>query len=437
MIWLYRIIFFPALFLALPYYGWRMWRRGGYRKDFSHRWGRLRNLPARRPGVNRIWIQAVSVGELLALGPLLEHLAAKGDTEVVLTTTTSTGRRIAEERYRARTVWRGIFPLDWWLFSRAAWNHIRPDLVLLMESELWPEHLHQAARRGVPVMLINGRMSDRSARRYRRFTALARPLLSPLSEVLAASDVDRERFTTLVPHARLMTAGNLKFDFGEESSLTTAERTALKRELGFADDDRIVVGASTWPGEEQALAQAVLELRRDNFSVRLLLVPRHAERRPEIERDLRILTPSVHFRSDAAQASASPDLYVADTTGELRRFLQLADCVFIGKSLPPHREGQTPIEAAAYQKSIVFGPGMSNFRMIAEELMHTGGASQVASASELAAHLRSRLSDDETRFLEGRRAREVFARHRGASNRIAEAIHRRLHACGGNCETPY
>lgn len=431
VIWLYRVLFLPALFLALPYYGFRMWRRGGYRKDFAHRWGRLRNLPPRRPDVKRIWIQAVSVGELLAIGPLMERLAASGSVEIILSTTTSTGRRLADERYGELSAWRGIFPLDWWLFSRAAWKRIQPDLVVLMESELWPEHIHQASRRGVPVMLVNARMSDRSHRRYRRLAPVARPLLRGLSAILASSEVDAKRFAALRLAATVSTAGNLKFDFDDAASrLDPTEAVALKAECGIGPEELLIVGASTWPGEEVWLTRALLRLREEGHALRLLLVPRHAERRQELKRGLIELTPRVHLRSRHPQAPEGNLVYIADSTGELRRFIQLADVAFIGKSLPPHREGQTPIEAAAYTIPTIFGPGVSNFRGITGELVDEGASIQIQAADQLESALRKLLTDPEKRRRSGSAARRVFERHRGAVERIAASIGDRLHACG-------
>lgn len=436
MIWLYRGLFLPALACVLPYYGWRMWRRGGYRRDFAHRLGWLRNVPPRQSGVKRIWLQAVSVGELLALDPVLRRLAERPEVEVFLTTTTSTGRAEMEKRYAALCAWRGIFPLDFQPFTAGAWRRIDPDLVVLMESELWPEHLHQAARRKVPVILANARMSDRSARRYERFRWFARPLLAPLSQILAVSEGDRERFAALGLGAPVEVMGNLKFDFDPEPVLARDQIDALRAELGLGTTDLLLVGASTWPGEERLLASLVARFRAEGLPVRALLVPRHAERRAEIERELADLPLRTHFRTRGAAAPDSVELYLGDTTGELRRFLQLADLVFVGKSLPPHTQGQTPIEAAAYKKSIVFGHGMSNFGMITTDLLQAGAATAV-SPDSLEEVLRERLTHAARRASEGAAARAVFLRHRGAAERLLASLDVRLRACGHKNETTY
>ena len=184
MLWLYRIIFFPALFVLGPRYLLRMKRRGGYREKFSHRFGSHKGLPEKRPGVRRIWLQAVSVGEVLAIAPLIDGLVKNGEVEIYLTTTTSTGFRVADDRYYGLVLGPGYFPIDWWLFSRAAWNRIQPDLVILTEGERWPEHIHQAQVRGVPVISINARMSDKSYKRLRQFGFAARMVLRGITHVL-------------------------------------------------------------------------------------------------------------------------------------------------------------------------------------------------------------------------------------------------------------
>ncbi|HKK18793.1 MAG TPA: glycosyltransferase N-terminal domain-containing protein, partial [Opitutales bacterium] len=350
MILLYRILFLPALLLALPYYLFRMWRRGGYARDFQHRLGRFRRLEAPSGGKTRIWLQAVSVGEVLAVGPLIDELQKGGKVEIVLTTTTSTGYTEARKRYADRVLSLGIFPLDFWLFSRLAWKRIQPDAVILMESELWPEHLHQARRRDVPAYLVNARMSDNSFRRYARLPSFARRLLGRFSAIFPASKQDGERLESLgADPGRIHTTGSIKLDVPLPGQVDRNARERLMDELGFkaegGNSPLILLGSSTWPGEESALIRILTQLRAGGLDLRLLLVPRHAERGPEIKGLLEQQSLAWHQRSNGKPPGGEIIIHLADTTGELSRLSQVADVAFIGKSLAPNDGGQTPIEA--------------------------------------------------------------------------------------------
>lgn len=394
MLWVYRLLFLPVLLVVAPAYLLRMRKRGGYGKNFGQRFGAGPRLPAKTLGRRRVWLQAVSVGEMLAIGPLLEGLHRDG-VEIYLTTTTSTGYRLARERYAAITAGIGYFPLDGWPFVVRAWRRIDPDLVVLAEGERWPEFLQQAKRRGVPVLSINARLSDRSYRRLRRFPAAARLMLDGVTRLLPGSADDAARFAELgFPRGRMETTGNIKLDV-QIARLGEAERAALRRELGLPDG-LVLLGSSTWPGEEAALVAAWQQAQAAGVRCALLLVPRHAERRAEIERELAATGLRYHFRSRGA-AAGEVDVAVGDTTGELRKFTQLADLVFVGKSLAPHTEGQTPVEAAALEKPILFGPGMGNFRPIARDLLARGAAVEVSDPAALAARVATLLGDEAAR----------------------------------------
>lgn len=390
MIWLYRLLFAPALLFLAPGYVLRMRRRGGYGEDFRQRFGAHPDLP-RNEHRRRVWIQAVSVGEMLAIGPLLRELKKDG-VEVYLTTTTSTGRRIAIERHSGLTAHLGYFPLDWQPFSARAWERIKPDLMILTEGERWPEHLRQAALRGVPVISLNSRLSDRTFRRLSLLGRGAKLCLEGISLHLAASRQDAERLAALgVAPERIKTVGNLKLDVTIEP-LSPADAATLRSELGLLPGI-VLLGSSTWPGEEAALLRAWRTARSAGNAGSLLLVPRHEERRAEIESLLRDSGATYHFRS-RGPAATPVEVSVADTTGELRRLTQLADLVVVGKSLPPHTEGQSPVEAAALGKPILFGPGMANFRTIAAELLASGAAREFADANQLSGAFSSLLTDE-------------------------------------------
>lgn len=390
MLWIYRGLFLPALLLMSPAYLWRMRRRGGYGHAFGQRFGLHPRQVRRARGVRRVWLQAVSVGEMLAIAPLLEALHHDG-VEVYLTTTTSTGCRIAQDRYAGWTIGIGYFPLDGWPFSALAWSRIAPDLMILTEGERWPEHLRQAANRGVPVLSVNARMSDRSFRRMSRCRPAARLMLDGLARVLACSAQDESRFRELgVAPDRLQNTGNIKLDVAIPR-LTASAQAELRRELGLADG-LVLLGSSTWPGELEPLLEALRLTRAGGLRCSLLIVPRHAERRLEVERVLQKSGLRYHLRS-RGPAPGEVDVAVGDTTGELRKLTQVADVVFVGKSLPPHTEGQTPVEAAVLGKPMLFGPGMGNFRLIARDLVQRGAARQVPDAAAVAAEIRTLCGD--------------------------------------------
>lgn len=427
MIWFYRLLYLPGLVVALPYYGLRMWRRGGYRKDFQHRFGRFKRLAPPTVGKKRIWLQAVSVGEVFAIGPLIDALQARGDIEIVLTTTTSTGYTEARKRYKGRVLNVGIFPLDFWLFSRTAWARIQPDALILTESELWPEHLHQARKRSVPAFLVNARISDTSFKRYQQVPALAKRLLGKLDHIFAASDLDQCRLLQLgVDATRLASTGSIKFDVSIGTRLTAEERQALREELGFVADSNtppfVLLGSSTWPGEEAALLDIQDKLIQSRVDCRLLLVPRHAERGAEIARLLASQPHPWHQRSTNRAPVGSVRIHLADTTGELARLSQIADLAFIGKSLAPNIGGQTPIEAAGLGLPILMGPNMNNFKAVSKSLAKAGAARRAQDAEQLEAHILELVADPTARAAMSTAGRDWHGKNKGSSQRIATAI---------------
>jgi len=380
------------------------------------------------PGKVRVWIQAVSVGELQAIRPLLESLHQRQHLEVILTTTTVTGFQLARERYTPLTEQITYFPIDFVSFSRRAWNRIQPDRCILMEGELWPEHLHQAAKRGVPVLLINARMSDRAFHYYTRLKSLAKPVFKSLTKVLASSEESKKRFVDLgVDPAAVTTTGNMKCDSALPRPLSGGEADQLLRELGFIGKDPspgkpfVVCGASTWPGEEEALLNIFLSLRKWRSDLRLLIVPRHMERREEIRRQLRNLPLRFHFRTEGIPEEPV-EVHIGDTTGELVNFLQISHIVFVGRSLPPHTQGQTPIEAGLLQKPILFGPGMSNFKGIAQSLIDHGVAEQVEHPTGLEEKLRDWMAAPDLLREKSNNASGWIAAHRGANTRTLQGL---------------
>lgn len=427
MLWVYRILFLPLLLLSSPYYLWRMLRRGGYGEGLGQRLGFFPTLPAKRTGVTRLWIQAVSVGEVEAIGPLLARLRESGRVEVVLTTTTSTGYRLARERHAETCLAIGLFPVDFWPCSAAAWRRIQPDAVVLTEGELWPEHLLGQARcRGVPAALVNARLSDRSFARHLRTPRIAATLLGSFAWIGAGSREDARRLAALgAPADRTEVTGNIKFDVAAEGALPAHERAALRDELGFGDNlaALVLLGSSTWPGEETLLLSTLGQLRAQGVDARLLLVPRHAERRDAVRRELTEANLAFHQRSvEGPRAKPGTVIHLADTTGELRRLTRAADLAFSGKSLPPHDGGQTPVECAAAGVPLAYGPAMTNFRAMCEGLEAAGAARRGADAAEVAHILTTLACDADVRAAMGAAGATWHAANRGASERTAARL---------------
>jgi len=427
MLWIYRILYIPLLLLAGPFYLRRMWKRGGYRKDFRNRLGLL-SPPEPTDHRPRIWLQAVSVGEVLAAKPLIESLNAALDIDWVLTCTTSTAYGVAQRELHSSVSMIGYFPLDFWLFSRLAWNRIQPDLALLMESELWPEHLQQAKRRQVPVILVNARLSDRSFRRYRKLRWGAQRLATRhLHSVLSGSEQDATRFREIDPNLRVTPGGNLKLTAAPLSVPPPEKKESLLgRIFGATHQGKpVLIGASTWPGEELFLLDLLQRTFDQGSPFRLILVPRHAERGDEIATLLEQRKWAFSWRSRNLPSSGpTPDtaIHLADTTGELKQLLTVCDVAFIGKSLPPHHEGQTPVEAALQGIPAVYGPGMENFREICAALESAGAALACQSVAQTAERLIELLSDPQRRA-EVKKAASVWSEsNRGGLRKTTEEV---------------
>lgn len=430
MIWLYRLLILPFFLIMSPYYVGRMLKRGGYGKDFSHRFGNVPALPKPKDGVKRIWIQAVSVGETEAVAPLLKKLKERSDVEVILTTTTSTAYKIIHDKYADLVTAYACFPIDFWPFSRRAWNRFSPTLVIQMEGELWPEHLHQARTRKIPVLLVNARLSDKSFRRYRKVAWLARRIFAQIDFICAGTQNDFSRFLQLgVQESKLSLAGNMKFDAAGGEAFSEAEKYALYREI-FASgapatvNGEVLLGSSTWPGEEAVMLETFRRARKTHPNLKLLIVPRHAERRAEIAALLDKCEFSWYLRSQTAPENipVDADICVADTTGELRKLTQIATVAFVGKSLLPNKGGQTPIECAAIGIPLVYGTEMTNFKDVCRALEDIGSAVKVRDGNGATETLCRLLDDSQARARMSSAAKSWHADNQGATARVLARI---------------
>ena len=415
MVWIgYNLLFAVGFLLMLPHFLWRMRRRGGYARDFGHRFGRYApDLRARLAGGGRVWVHAVSVGELfVALALMSEWRRRRPGVRFVLSTTTSTAYRIAGRELGADDALI-YFPVDAPPIMRRVLDLLRPAALVLMETEIWPNLIRLAAARGVPVFLANGRLSERSARRYGYVAAFTRRVLPLLRGAFMQSDGDAARFVGIGARPdRTQVTGTVKYDVA--LAPVAADIAAVRREAG------VVMGGSTWAGEEAALLDAFIELRRSRPGLSLVLAPRHAERRAEVLGEIARRGLSVASRS-AGQAQGDADVFLLDTTGELKGFYACADVIFIGKSLTQHG-GQNPLEPAAAGKAVLTGPNMENFGPVMDDLRAAGGVRQVADAAALAAAIGELLDDPAKRAALGDAARRAVEARRGALGRMVEQL---------------
>lgn len=405
----------------------RMAATGKYRPGLAERLGRyppaLAAVGAGRP----VWLHAVSVGETVAALPLVAALrAARPSTPVVLSTVTPTGQATARARAReAAAVC--YFPFDFAPVVRRALDVVRPRLVLLVETEIWPVFLLEAAGRGLPVGVVNGRISDRSFRRYRLALPLFRRCLRTLAFVGAQSAADAERFAALgAPADRTHVTGNLKIDQAAARQPGGPDPDALERALALPPGPRLVAG-STHRGEEAALLAAFGRLRQETPELRLLLAPRHPERLPEVER---LLAESGHRWARRSErpglpGEPAPDVVLVDTIGELAALYGLADLAFVGGSLVPVG-GHNLLEPAAHGRAPLFGPHVHNFREVARALGEAGGAVPVPDAGAFAETAARLLADPAGRAALGARARAVVEAGRGATARTLRLVERVL-----------
>jgi len=418
---IYNLLWPIGLLLFLPSYLAKMFRRGGYRKNFGQRVGFYSTEYRQRlHGKNLTWIHAVSVGEVVIALKLAEQLRAlQPDLKCVLTTTTTTGHALAQKR---APDWMDVLyaPLDFWPVMRRAFRVIAPQRIILIEAEVWPNLVAEATRRKTPIILANARLSPRSERRFRRFKIFVGPIFRQLDLVCVPILEDAERWKNLgATPSQIHVVGNIKYDVFNQSILSSAARRFIETAIDVTQP--ILLGGSTHRGEEKILADVFCALRSEFPNLFLVLAPRHVERVKEVESELRQRNLRAIRRTAAEKPAQLPDCLLIDTTGELPHWYAAATLVFVGKSLHA-RGGQNPAEAILAGKPVLFGPHMENFGPLASSLVANGGAIQVNSATELRRSMAHLLANPEEREKMVANARQVLETHRGATGRTATLV---------------
>ena len=418
---IYNLLWPLGLVFFLPGYLIKMFRRGGYRKNFGQRLGNYdAHLRARLYWKKATWLHAVSVGEVtIALKLARQIRISKPDVHCVLTTTTTTGFAFANQN---APDWIEVMysPLDFWPIMHRAFATIRPKAIILVEAEVWPNLVAEAHAGKIPIALVNARLSPRSEKRFRMFRSFVAPTFRLLDAICVQNLEDVERWKALGVEAdRIHHVGSIKYD---------PENVEIDSELpfeilkGFGLEKRTVIfGGSTHRGEEKVMAEVFRALKRDFVDLLLVLAPRHTERTAEIVSELEGIEFHVALRSQLPASDPFLDCLLIDSTGELRHWYSVATLAFIGKSLLAHG-GQNPAEAILAGKPVLFGPHMENFAVLADSLVSQGGAVQVNSATDLRRALAHLLANPEEREKMVANARKMLDTHRGATARTAQLV---------------
>ncbi len=420
MLILYSFTLLLALVLGSPWWLLRMATSGKYREGLTERLGRVpKRISSALADHPVVWVHAVSVGEVLAASHLIEELTQRlssaapfGHQEwrVMISTTTRTGQKLARERFGADRVF--YFPLDF-AWAVRAWLHaLQPRMLILLETEFWPRMLVECRRAGIPVAVVNARISDRSWPRYRRLAFIWRRLLGGLTAVLAQSELDAERLRALGA-AKVRVAGNLKYDV--RAVKPAAILAPLRQNLPSGIP--VLVCGSTLPGEEELLLDALPS------GAVTILAPRHPERFSDVAQLLRKRGLRWMRRTEWANAPVKIEpgtVFLLDSIGELASVYSLADAAFVGGSLV-QAGGHNPLEPAQFGIPVLMGPSYENFRAIVDRLREQN-AIRIVQPDTLSAALTAALVGDPEMRAMGARARQVFASESGATERALEAL---------------
>ena len=402
---------------------YRMVRHNRYRAGWSQRLGRITRKNPLKPC---IWIHAVSVGEVNATKTLIDELQKQlPDYEIALSSTTDTGMA------RATAVYGGkldvfYFPFDLSGIMKRAFKRIRPDICLLMELEVWPNLARIAEKQDVPLVVVNGRLSDRSFPRYKLVRPIVKSMFARLTLVLAQTEEYAQRFRFLgCPEDKVIVTSSLKYDTARITDrIEGADQLAAQLNIG---NDRLWVAGGTGPGEERIILEVFGKLRTDEqfADLRLALVPRKPERFDEVA----ALIAQTGF--DCARYSAvkdtngtiegAPAVILGDTMGDLRRFYSLANIVFVGRSLVP-MGGSDMMEPTALGKCTIFGPHTFNFRQTVDALLKANGAIEVTDGNQLQAAIRKCLANNDVAQSIANAGQDVIKQNQGATQRTVDAI---------------
>lgn len=412
----YSLLLACAALLSLPWWIIQMLRLGKYRSGLAERLG---FVPARLKDVQpgSIWVHAVSVGEVLAVSQLVNDLQRQyPDQKIFVSTTTATGQKLAYQRFGENRVF--FMPLDFGFAVRRYLNALKPQLIVIAETEFWPNLLHLARKRQTSLAIVNARISDRSFPRYKRFKWFFGRVLSEVDLFLAQTAEDAQRLREIgAPTERVRVSGNLKFDIrpNAQPALIAGLRAAIGTEAP------VIVCGSTTEGEEEPLLSAFKTVQLQFPTAVMFVAPRHPERFEKVAGLLSAAGFALQRRTQwQPPQPIRSGIFLLDSVGELAAVYELADIAFVGGSLVP-TGGHNILEPAQYGAAILVGPHTFNFREIVS-IFEQGDAVKTVTAETLTAQFASLMGHPEERQRMGRAAEDLFAKHAGATRRTLDAL---------------
>ncbi len=423
MRFIYSLVFYLLLPVILLRLLWRAWAAPAYARRWAERFGFVPTITT-VAGRKLVWLHTVSVGEFIAALPLVNQLLARGNVQLLITTTTPTG----SERVKASLgdrVFHVYAPYDLPGVLARFLHRVKPDVFLIMETELWPNTIAACAKRGIPSVLINARMSERSARGYKRFSAITAPMLRRLDKVLVQNATDAQRLQELgLPKDKAQVTGSIKFDLTLSDELR-AQSAALKAEWSQEGQRLVWIAASTHQGEDEIILDAFARIRQHPAlgSLLLVLVPRHPERFNNVASlcEGRGFVVARRSLTKGAGLPSNTQVLLGDTMGELMLMFGASDIAFVGGSLVPNG-GHNFIEPAAWELPLLSGEHLFNFAEVARLLRESGGLQLVANAAELAREVELLAMDSQVRATRAAAALQVANDNRGALARTLAAL---------------
>jgi 3-deoxy-D-manno-octulosonic-acid transferase len=423
MIFFYKIIITLLFIVVLPFLPFIYFFSKKRRATLGFRFALKADFKSKQRGTKRVWVHALSVGEVISALPLVKELKEQySDLDIVFTASTKTGFDMAEQLFLRNTSLvnqLGYFPFDLGFCVNKISSQIDPDAVVLVETDLWPNFLYKMKRRKTAVVLINARLSERSLKGYLVFKKFSSMFFSSLTEIMAQTQLDKKRFQSLgIDQRKISVVGNIKFDQIHEN---VDEQTVkvMKNSFGVQKLTRVFLAGSTHEGEEKILCNVYKKIKKKFPEFLMIIAPRDPKRSSAILSYCLSHDVNAEFMSTMEKSGRRYDVVLVDRMGELSRLYAICDVAFIGGSMV-RQGGHNPLEPAAFSKPVLFGADMSDFLLISNMLMESGGARRVESEIQLVKEIETILENNETGQYMGSRNFEIFSKNSGAVQRTIE-----------------